>query len=180
MQLEYAHADLLDPIIDVAFRIGSVHDDRLVARPLGQFQRILVASPQFAANHPLALPEDLQQADCLVFSDRELAADWTLVRSADPLHKQHDVQVRARLAVRGFSALLAAAEAGLGVARVPWFVAHSALARGSAVRVLPDWSSPSATVFLVHRFGVERIGRIRAVIEAARTHVVPLLDRLAS
>ncbi|HJV95502.1 MAG TPA: LysR family transcriptional regulator [Albitalea sp.] len=175
MQLEYAHTDLLDPIFDLAFRVGSVHDERLVARPLGQFHRVLVASPAFAAAHPLAAPEALGEVDCLVFSDRELAGDWTL-RRADAKGRPRDVRVKARLAVRGFTALLAAAEAGLGVARLPTFAAQIALERGDVVRVLPDWHSPPATVYLVHRFGVERIGRIRAVIEAARAYLVPLLD----
>jgi DNA-binding transcriptional LysR family regulator len=175
MQLEYAHADLLDPFIDLAFRVGSVHDERLVARPLGRFHRVLVASPSFAAAHPLAGPEALSEVDCLVFSDREMTSDWTMLCS-DAQVSAHEVRVRSRLAVRGFTALLAAAEAGLGVARLPSFVVQAALARGDVVRVLPEWHSPPATVYLVHRFGVERIGRIRAVIEAARTHLVPLLD----
>ncbi|CAG1015366.1 HTH-type transcriptional regulator DmlR [Burkholderiaceae bacterium] len=179
MQLEYAHADLLDPRVDLAFRIGGVHDDRLVAKPLGSFGRILVAGPTWAAEHPVSEPRELDSLDALVFSDHDLAADWTMQPAdASSPDKPIDVRVKARLAVRSFSALLAAAAADLGVARVPAFAAAEALARGTVVRVLPHWVSSPARVQLVHRFGMERIGRVRAVLEAAQTDVVALLSEL--
>jgi DNA-binding transcriptional LysR family regulator len=179
MQLEYAHTDLLDPSVDIAFRVGSVHDDRLVAKPLGRFHRILVASPAWVAQHPVRQPADLARCEALLFSEQQLRTEWTLL----PVRGDGDavdVSVQGRLAVRGFNALLAAAEAGLGVARLPAFVAHAALERKSVVRVLPAWTSPPANVHLVHRFGVDRIGRVKAVIAAAQDMVVPLLHELGA
>jgi hypothetical protein len=43
------------------------------------------------------------------------------------------------------------------------------------VRVLPDWAAPETEVFLVHRFGHERIQRVRAVADAAVGQVGALL-----
>ena len=59
MRLEYGFEDMQDPSIDLAFRISRVNDDRLVAKPLGEFRRILVASPEYLQRHPLERPGDL-------------------------------------------------------------------------------------------------------------------------
>jgi DNA-binding transcriptional LysR family regulator len=177
LRLEYRHDDLLDPALDLAFRIGSVQAERLVARELGSFRRVLVASREYLRAHPIAKPEDLARVECLLFSDRELAAQWTLQSSRASKARECEVPVKGRLAVRGFTALLHAAQAGLGIARVPDFVAVPALAGGAVVRVLPQWAAPPSTVYLVHRFGAERVGRVRAAIETARELVPALLGR---
>ena len=70
----------------------------------------------------------------------------------------------------------AAAEAGLGVARLPDFVAADAIASGALARVLPDWSCTPSEVFLVHRFGHERIKRVGTLVAAALEQVGGLLD----
>jgi len=84
--------------------------------------------------------------------------------------------VQGNFAVHGFTALLHAASAGLGVARVPEFAARKVIDCGELVRVLPGWSAPPTEVFLVHRFGQERIQRVKAVIDAAQASVGALLD----
>jgi DNA-binding transcriptional LysR family regulator len=85
------------------------------------------------------------------------------------------VEVAGNLAVHGFAALLRAAGAGVGIARVPDYLAAGAIAGGALVRVLPGWASPPTEVYLVYRFGHDRIKRVRAVLEAAQDSVAPLL-----
>lgn len=171
LELGYAFEDLLDPRFDLAFRLGSVHDARLVAHPLGAFSRIAVASARYLEAHPVRRAEDLARCNCLAFSGAELAATWTLQKAG----ATREVAVRGSFAAHSFAALLGAARAGLGVARVPAFAAREALGRGELVRVLPGWSAPPTEVFLVHRFGHDRIRRVRELIETARLHVGPLL-----
>jgi LysR family transcriptional regulator AphB len=172
MELGYAFEDLLDPRFDLAFRLGSVHDERLVARRLGEFRRILVASAAYLDAQPVRRIEDLARCNCLAFSAIELQATWTLEGRRQP---PRDAAVRGRLAIHGFTALLGAARSGVGVARVPAFVARTAIERRELIRVLPEWAAPPTEVFLVHRFGHERIQRVRAVIEAAQERVGALL-----
>ena len=66
IDLGYAFDDLLDPRFDLAFRLGSVHDDRLVAWPLGDFARIAVASPAYLKAHPVRVPADLARCNVSV------------------------------------------------------------------------------------------------------------------
>lgn len=174
MRLDYAFEDLLDPAIDLAFRIGQVNDERLVARPLGELVRVLVASPAFAAAHALRSPQDLEALPALLFSDRDHQASWTLRPAGGGAAVE--VSVRSRLSLRSFSALVEAAARGLGVARVPTIAAQAAIERGALVRILPAWASLPSPVLLAHRFGAERIARVGRVIDFARERLPSLLS----
>lgn len=180
VELGYRFEDLFDPRFDAAFRVGSFKDDRLVARKLGSFSRVLVASPAYLARCPVRTFEDLAQGNCLAFSGMENTATWTLERrpsrrGAERMPTQ-SVPVRGSLAIHGFASLQAAAEAGLGVARLPDFVAADAIASGVLVRVLPDWACMPSDVYLVHRFGLERIKRVGTLVAAALAQVGGLLE----
>ncbi|MBI1891163.1 MAG: LysR family transcriptional regulator [Burkholderiales bacterium] len=164
MKLAYDFDDLQEPAIDIALRVGQVHDERLVGSAIGEFSRILVASPAYLKTNPLRRPADLADHHCLVFSGNENTAEWEFVRGG-VIEK---VRVAGNLAVRSFTAQLHAARAGLGVVRGPMFVASEWIKRGELVRALPGWQAMPVTVFAVHRFGHERIARVAAVLKAAK------------
>jgi DNA-binding transcriptional LysR family regulator len=175
MKLGYGFEDLQDPAIDLAFRIGHVNDDRLVARPLGEFRRILVASPDFVEHNPLVKPSDLESMNCLVFSANANSTSWTLQ------HRQHpkrivQVNVKGNIAVLGFTALLGVTETGAGIGYVPDFITTRAIEDGRLVHCLDKWASQSTPVFIAYRFGAERMGRVKAVIDAAKQIVPGLLN----
>lgn len=174
LSLEYRYGDLHDPAFDLAFRLGSLIDDRLVGRPLGEFPRVLVCSSGYARSLVLDKPHDLEHANALLFLDHDMTEKWSLTGVRHSARK-HEVRVRGNIAIHGFEALAVAAIAGLGVARLPSFVAAPRLADGSLVRVLPEWQSPPVPVYLAYRAGVSRIGRVRAVIDAALQEVPGLL-----
>lgn len=178
MGVGYAFEDLLAPGVDIALRVGSVHDDRLVARTLGGFRRELIASPAYVCGRKLRAPADLARCNCLTLSATEGAASWTFERRRRQGNDTAsvDVGVRGSFAARSFMALLEAARAGLGVARVPDFLARPAIERGEVVHVLPEWTAPVSTVFLVHRFGQERVRRVEVVIDEARARIPSLLS----
>jgi DNA-binding transcriptional LysR family regulator len=165
LKLAYDFDDLREPAIDIALRAGQVHDDRLVASPIGKFARVLVASAGYLENNRLRRPADLANLDCLVFSAEENSVEWELVRG----DRSETFRVTGNLAVRSFAAQLHAARAGLGVARCPAFAAAEWIERGDLVHVLPGWQAPPVTVFAVHRFGHERIARVAAVLAATRS-----------
>lgn len=177
MSLEYRFDDLHDPGVDLAFRLGSLHDDRLVGRLLGEFPRILVCSPDYARSCALNSPADLERANALIFSDQEFVEQWSL-RSISAAARRQQVNVRSKICVRGFEALSAAAIAGLGVAQLPSFVAAPGLADGRLERVLPRWASPPVPVYLAFRPGIARVGRVRAVIDFASRTLPTLLKNL--
>jgi DNA-binding transcriptional LysR family regulator len=175
MKLAYRFEDLQDPSIDLAFRISHVQDDRLVARRLGEFRRIIIASPDYIKQHKIKHPADLEPANCLIFSSDSLNTTWTLQHKKDPQRLEH-INVKGNMAVLGFNALLGVVESGVGIANVPDFITDRAIKDGSIVHCLKQWSSQPAPVFLAYRFGAERIGRVRAVIDEAREVIPGLLQ----
>ncbi|MEM1175431.1 MAG: LysR family transcriptional regulator [Pseudomonadota bacterium] len=167
MRLDYSFEDLQDPAIDLAIRLGRVTDERLVVHRLGEFRRIVVASPDFLAQHTLAHPSDLSSLNCLIFSGAAVSSEWSLeeVRAGGSTAQ---IQVQGNIGVRGFAAVAGLAESGAGVCCVPEFVVSDAIAKGRLVHCLRGWASEPTAVFLAYRFGADRIARVRAVIDAAR------------
>jgi DNA-binding transcriptional LysR family regulator len=170
LKLEYGFADLFDPEIDLAFRIGTVKDETMVARVVGAFRRILVAGRELSQRCPRDVTE-LATVPCLSFSERESTSSWILTDG----EKVVTTNVDGRYSARSYAALIAAARAGLGVVHIPDFVAAPYLERGELVQVFPQWSSPEQTVFLLHRVGHQRTRRVAALLElmAERPDCVP-------
>jgi LysR family transcriptional regulator, regulator for bpeEF and oprC len=119
---------------DVAVRVGSVGDPGLVARRIGRQRLLMVCAPSYLARRPIEGPTDLASADGLVArlpGGRELRpflcrVGERTVRIAPP----------ALVTIDDGEALVAAAEAGLGVCQVPHWMASGELARGALVEVL--------------------------------------------
>ncbi|HSH90837.1 MAG TPA: LysR family transcriptional regulator [Ramlibacter sp.] len=58
--------NLLEEGIDVGIRIGALDDSSLVAQPLGQIRRVVVANPAYLRKHGVPRhPRDLLKANCI-------------------------------------------------------------------------------------------------------------------
>ncbi|MEM9394555.1 MAG: LysR substrate-binding domain-containing protein [Pseudomonadota bacterium] len=172
MRPDYAFEDMQDPATDLALRVGSFKDDRLVAAKLGGFRRALVAAPEFLDRHSVGHPSDLAMLPCLTFRGDRPGATWRF-HSGDV---EAQAEVNGPLAVRSFAILLELAEAGEGLANVPEFMLAKALKTGTLQRCLPDWSQNTNPVFLTFRPGARKIARVAAVIDAA-TKILPTVLR---
>ncbi len=155
--------DLLHEGFDIAVRshAAPLPDSGLVQRRMGVEAVILAASPDFLARAgTLQTPARLDTCETIgAGSD----APWTLTHESG---EQAVVSPRVRLSVDEAGMLLAAAEAGLGIACLPETVAEGALAAGRLVRVLPGWRAGTiaTTILTPHRRGV--LPSVRAVVEA--------------
>ena len=173
MRTDYGFEDMQDPGTDLAIRVGSVDDDRLVARRMGSFARWLVAAPAVAEAAGLRNPNDLKGQTCLTFRGDRPGATWRLVAGK----REAAVDVIGPIAVRSFGILQELARAGQGFALLPAFLLGDDIARHRLVRCLPAWSSPPATVFLTVRPGVRNVARVAAVLDAAQEVLPALLDK---
>ncbi|MEM6662037.1 MAG: LysR family transcriptional regulator [Pseudomonadota bacterium] len=173
MQPDYGFADMQGPGIDIAFRIGKVHDDRLIAREMGSFRRILVASPELCAAHDLRHPKDLANVPCLTFRGDRPGAVWEFESAVE----ETAVSVSGPLAVMSFEILMQLAVDGLGFAMLPEFMIGDSLSSGALVRCLPGIRARPHPVFLTYRPGARRIARIDAAIKLSDEIVPGLLSR---
>ncbi|MEL6207974.1 MAG: LysR family transcriptional regulator, partial [Pseudomonadota bacterium] len=172
MRPAYEFEDMQDPGTDIAFRVGSFKDDRLVARKLGVFHCWVVASPEVAKRTSPTEPADLMDVPCLVFRGDRTHAEWKLFGPDAAI----TVDVTGPFGVRSFTILYELALAGHGFAFLPDFMLGEAIESGRLTRVLPRHVSRPFPVYLTYRPGARRIARLNAAIAVAEEIVPGLLS----
>jgi DNA-binding transcriptional LysR family regulator len=138
--------DLAEGGFDLALRIGDLADSTLVAKRVGTNRMAIVAAPSYLERRGSpSRPSDLAEHDALLYSLSPTGARWTLKRGGET----ETVRVGGPLQANSSLALHTALLQGLGLARIPWFIAGDDLRTGRLVRVLPDWELPSQGIFAV-------------------------------
>ena len=149
------YVNLVEQGVDVAVRMGRLADSSLGARYLGVNPWVLVASPAYLEAHAAlgtpTVPADVARHHCLIYSSVQGDDRWQFggaagdaigdVAGADKAMPE-SVRVQGPLRSNNLSALLDAACAGLGLAILPWYVAHDAVAAGSVVQLLTPHALP--------------------------------------
>ncbi len=138
--------DMVADGIDVAVRIGEIKDANLIARKISSDRLVVVAAPQFLAEH--GAPRnvaDLKKLDCITgFAD-----GWTPAKSW-PLMNGKSINVRGRLTANELVLIHAAAKDGLGCALLPSAFLEQDLKAGRLVTVLADEDGKEIPVHLVY------------------------------
>lgn len=167
-------ADLIDRSTDCVIRIGEILDEGLIARPARALALILVASPDYLARHGTPRePSDTERHEQI-----QIISPRTRRIIAHPL-RRNGAEARFGgtrvLSVDDANAVVAAAIAGLGLARTYTFLARQPVADGRLVQVLPDWQAGSVPVRLAYPADRKPPRRVRAFVEWAE----PLLEALS-
>ena len=165
---------------DVVIHIGPVRDSSWVARTLAFNERWLCASPGYLRTHGTpSEPRDLLKHCCI--SIRENEEDVTLWHFHRPVAKasgkakvldaarrqkpRETVRIVPSYTSNDGTVAREWAEQGLGlVLRSEWDAAES-IARGTLVRVLPDWAPDSAPVTALVPTRQGRTARVQALLQ---------------
>ncbi|MCY1076406.1 LysR family transcriptional regulator [Archangium lansingense] len=159
--------DLMEEGFDLAVRAGRLVDSSLIARRLGNIERIVVAAPSCLQERGVPkTPKDLEKHDCLVFGAGLKANVWTLHSG----NKSVDVSVRARVVVNEPDMLHALTLAGSGVALLPTLHYSEDLTTGRLRRILPDWNSSGAPVHAVYPSTRHHSPKVMAFVDFLREH----------
>lgn len=156
LKLSLEFENLFTEGLDLAFRMGKNRDDRLIERPLGRANRVVVASPVYISNHEtIRAPQDLAQHKSLQIFEQQPQV-WTLQKDA------HIEQVTLPVAFQcsDLGALVNAAAAGLGVAQLPWLLVRDDIHAGKLLHLLPEWLSAELPISLVYREGHNKSARL--------------------
>jgi DNA-binding transcriptional LysR family regulator len=141
------YVNLVEQGVDVAIRMGQLADSSLGATWLGVNPWVVVASPDYLARHGTPThPDELAQHAALIYSTVQSDERWRFV---GPDGHARQVPVQGPLRSNNLSALLAAARAGMGLAALPWYVAHASVASESVRPVLAGWALPSQEIHAV-------------------------------
>ncbi len=124
---------------DLWIRVGKPKDDTLIARPIGDIERLLVAAPSLLAEQFPERPESVCDIPCVSLSAFEGTTIGLTARDGE----RATVKAQASLTTNNIFSARLAARNGLGFAVMPrWFVEED-LANGTLVDLLPDWRAPS-------------------------------------
>ncbi len=159
---------------DVGIRVGALQDAAFVARPLGPLRLLMVASPAYIAAHgaPRTLDE-LAQHKLLVahFSDREQPTPFMVQSRATPeapaLPRMLPTTgaMAGRLVSNDYRALLAACEAGLGIAQLPQPTALAGLREGRLKLLMPQFILNGLQLFVHYPSRQQLPARVRAWVD---------------
>jgi len=158
--------DLVASGFDVAIRSGSgnLPTSTLIARKLAPLRQVLCASPDYIANFGLpGTPADLTKHNCVIFSVSSDGSEWTLAGSGEPV----TVPVTGNYRVNNSEALLEALREGIGIGRLPTFVAGPDLKSGRLVQVLTSHHIPDHAFYAVFPEREYLPAKVRAFVDFA-------------
>lgn len=158
--------DIVDEGYDLAVRIGTPQDSRLVARKLEDATVGVFATPGYLARRgtPHTL-EDLAGHDCLQFvlPSTGRAMPWIFTA---PDGKEVDYPFRSQLRVlEEASGCISWGSAGGGLFQTYHFIAAAAVARGELVEVLQEYGGRSRQFSVVYPQNRHLSARVRAFVD---------------
>jgi DNA-binding transcriptional LysR family regulator len=155
--------DLVEEGFDLAIRIGSLGQQALVARRIGDTQLVCCAAPSYLASHPaLNMPDDLEQHECFAYTYAATASAWTFT---GPDGARHSPRIGFRHRANNGRMLAAMAVAGVGIALEPDFIVAPEVRAGRLVRVLPDYQPPRSPISAVYPSRRHLSAKVRSFVD---------------
>lgn len=152
---------------DVAIRIGPLRDSEFIARKLATIKLLLCASPAYltARGTPQTLDE-LAGHYLLANVDRRFT--WRFRTSAGLVE---EVEFTPRTVVSEPAAAQTLLIGGAGIGRLPDYLAAEALARGTLVRVLPQWEGDAVDAHALYPSHRSLSAKVRVFVDALVVHL---------
>lgn len=163
LELDDGFVDAASGGFDAVLRHGAVGDGRLIARRLATSRRLLVASPEYLER--IGTPSSLAQLERhrgILYANR--SGDW---RFAAPTGWSV-IRPKPALRVNNGLVMRDAAAAGLGIALLPSFFVHDALASGALKEIDIGVEAEGAELFLAYPKDHGAATRIRALGDSLR------------
>lgn len=158
IEFEDRTVDLTGGGYDLAVRIGRLADSALVARRIAPVRKHVIASHNYLERRGRPeRPADLAGHDILLYGNEQwrfqIGGRWETIRVAPVLRTNNGEM------------LLAAAEAGLGLAMLPSFIAAPAIERGTIDVLLRDFPIEEGALHAVMPPGRAVTARVRALVD---------------
>ncbi|MEQ9146454.1 MAG: LysR family transcriptional regulator [Parvibaculaceae bacterium] len=139
--------DLLEHGFDAAIRAGDLSDSSLVGRHLCPLRSVLCASPAYLKVHgEPRTPADLTTHNCLLYSYSVPVDEWVFQKAG----KRSTVRVTGNYRVNNSEALRVSLLSGIGIGRLPTFVAAQDVKRGRLVPVLDSYEMKQTSLYALY------------------------------
>lgn len=159
--------NLIGDSVDCVIRAGEITDPSLIARRVGELRIQAYAAPSYLDRHGIPChPKDLDEPNHHVvgfLSNRSGRVEPFV------MHSEHGeivtVQGRHLVALDDGNAYLAAGLAGLGVVRLPTYMAKEHTGRGELLPVFEGWSGVSKSLYLAYPPNRYVSAKLRAFVD---------------
>ena len=156
--------NLVDEGFDMAVRVGRPGDSSLIIRKLCAVRIVVVAAPSYLERRGAPeTPDDLARHDCIIDTNFRDPQRWPF---GDPSGNARSMTVGGRLRYSNTEACLQAAEAGLGIACVPGFVAGGAIRAGRVTRLLRAFEAEPYDVHVLYPHSRHLAVKVRLLVDA--------------
>ncbi|MGW7772168.1 LysR family transcriptional regulator [Pseudomonas machongensis] len=154
--------NMVEEGMDVAVRIGQLPDSGLKALRVGKVRRMLCASPDYLARHGVPThPSELHEHVVIATTNLSPRAGWRFGLTDEPTM----VRMKPRLTVTSNDGAIAAACAGLGIARLLSYQVVEEIASGRLQVVLADFEEAPWPIHILHRESKYGSAKVRAFID---------------
>ncbi|PRX37060.1 DNA-binding transcriptional regulator, LysR family [Meinhardsimonia xiamenensis] len=163
MVLNNRFVELISEGFDMAIRIGELEDSSLRARKLTETTKRMIASPSYFQRYgrPMKI-DDLNEHKLLHYSSQASGSVWKITA---PSGEKRQVRTSGWLSVNDGQSLLNAAISGLGIAYLPSYLYHDAMAKGLVEEAIPDLPRETLGIYAVYPPGRFTQPKVRAFID---------------
>jgi DNA-binding transcriptional LysR family regulator len=176
VELGYSNRPLhmIEEGCDAGIIAGTLTDERVVARSLGDIKRYPVAAPSFARQiKGISRPEGLGECPWIALASSQFGGSREVVLYSGAT--EHTLRIEPVMISEGVTSMREAARMGLGVAVLPEWLIEEDLVSGRLVRVLPKWQAKPLSAQIVYA-GQRRLPlRVRTFIEFATQYMATVL-----
>jgi len=154
--------NLVEEGFDVGIRIGSLPDSSLRSRRVGSVQRLLVASPDYLAEHGAPNhPAELRAHSVIGFTGLMPNAEWRFFEDG----AQAKVTLKPRLEVNDAAAAITAAESGYGITSPLCYMVGGRIRSGRLSPVLKAFWPEPAPVQIIYPHARLMAPKVRAFVD---------------
>ncbi|MEN2394885.1 LysR family transcriptional regulator [Pseudomonas halotolerans] len=154
--------NLIEEGIDVALRMGALSDSNLIARKIGECQRLVLATQTYVQAHgEPSSPSELAQHQAVIFSQAGGGEHWAFEQGSTV----QSVTVSGRVRVSAAEGLRVAVLAHLGVAMTSEWMFAAELASGEVRPLLEQWQLPPLDLWAVFPTGRLASAKARAFVD---------------
>lgn len=162
--------NLIDEGLDLAIRISHLNDSSLIAKPIGEIQQLVCASPAFIKKTGVPQhPDELGELPCVVFTGISNSGTWFFTNGK----KNLSVKVNGKFYCNQIAASVEACIAGVGFGQFYSYQVASAIEKQQLVVVLSSFQTAAQPISLIYPHSRLLSVRIRSCLNWLESELPP-------
>lgn len=176
MELSDTWSDVIAEGFDLALRAGELPDSMMIAKPIAPLHSVICASPEYVKAYGAPkTPLDLMQHNCLLYSYHSTNNEWIFSQNDQEIK----VSVQGNFQVNNSDALKEALLTGLGITRLPSFIAGEEIKKGRLIPLLTEYQMPCKELVALYperQYLAKKVRVFLAFLEASFNRELPYWD----